>query len=227
MNTTVTNFKKFKDDLKALCKKHKIKLKLIHEKMIPYEANKKITVSGYFDTGTDTLAVATDKDRKEWWEILIHESCHLDQYIENSEHWIDQEICNVDSNAMLDLWLNKHVEMTDKQIQKVIKKIIDCERDCDTRAVAKIKKYHLDDVIDLKRYVQKANAYHLSYYAVRKLRKWNKPLHAAYQIEEVLKLFPTTMNKGYTLTKSQFLAMSQQCYPLTKSEVRRVTKLCR
>lgn len=226
MNTNA-NFKKFKDDLKALCKKHKIKLKLIHEKMIPYENNSKITVSGYFSTGTDTLAVATNKNKADWWEILIHESCHLDQYIEDSEHWVDQEICEVDVNAMLDLWLNKHIEMTDKQVQKVIKKIIDCERDCDRRAIEKIKKYKLDDVIDLDVYAQKANAYHLSYYAVRKLRKWNKPLHAAYQIKEIVNMFPTTLNKGYTLTKSQFLAMSNKCYSLTKSETRKVTRLCR
>ncbi len=226
MNTS-DKFNKFKKDLRALCKKHKIKLKLIHKKMIPYEANNKITVSGYFDTGTDTLAVATDKDKKEWWEILIHESCHLDQFLENSPNWINQEIMAVDANALLDLWLYRHIEMTDKQIQKVIKKIIDCERDCDIRAIEKIKKYGLDDVIDLKIYTQKANAYHLSYYAVRKLRKWNKPLRGAYQVEEVRKMFGTTINHGYTLTKSQLLKMSQLCYPLTKSESRKVTKLCR
>jgi len=224
---TPDKFKVFLKDLRILCKKHGIKLKLIHEKNIPYITNKKITVSGYFDTGTDTLAVATNKNPQEWWEILIHESCHLDQYLEDAPHWIDQEIETVDSNALLDLWLNKHIEMTDKQLQKVIKKIIDCERDCDMRSVAKIKKYGLDEFIDIKRYTQKANAYHLSYYAVRKLRKWNKPLHAAYRIEDVLQLFSTSFNKGYSLTKKQLLQMALSCYQLTKSEVRTLTKLCR
>jgi len=206
------NVSRFKADLRALCKKHKIKLKLINLPAIPYATNKKITVSGYFDTGTDTLAVATKKDKKEWLEILIHESCHLDQYIENSPEWDDQEICTVDVNAMLDLWLGKHIEMNDKQVQAVMKKIIDCERDCDLRSIEKIKKYGLDDIINIDRYTQKANAYHLSYYAVRKLRRWNKPLKAAYQVEEVLNLFSTKMNKGYTLTQKQYLTMAKKCY---------------
>jgi hypothetical protein len=208
----MNNVKKFKDDLRALCKKHKIKLKLIHTPTIDYVENKKIQVSGYFDSGTNTLAVATDKDKKEWLEILIHESCHLDQYLEGADSWEKQDICNVDVNAILDLWMGKHVEMEPKQLKAIMEKIIDCERDCDIRSVKKIKEYGLDNIIDLKRYVQKANAYHLSYDAVKQLRKWNKPLHAAYQIETVLLMFPTVMCTGYTLTKSQFQTMKKYCY---------------
>lgn len=206
------NISRFKKDLRAKCKKHKVKLQLIDAPSIPFGGNKNINVSGYFDSGELVLVVATKKDKKEWLEILIHESCHLDQYIENCKHWQDQEICEVDVNAILDLWLNKHIEMTDKQIQPVIKKIIDCERDCDLRAIEKIKKYKLDDIIDLKRYTQKSNAYHLSYYAVRKLRRWNIKFKAAYQVEEVLKMFPTTMRKDYTLTSKQLMLMAKKCY---------------
>lgn len=205
------NVSRFKSDLRALCKKHKIKLKLINSNAINYD-DTKINVSGYFDTGEGVLAVATKKDKKEWLEILIHESCHLDQYIENAKCWQELEILGVDVNAILDLWLSKNIEMTDKQVQAVMKKIIDCERDCDLRAIEKIKKYKLENIIDLQRYVKKANAYHLSYYAVRKLRRWNKKLKAAYQVEEVLQLFPSTMNKGYSLTKKQYLTMAKKCY---------------
>lgn len=202
----------FKRDLRAMCKKHGIKLKLINTPTIDYVENKSIQVSGYFDSGASILAVATGKAKNEWLEILIHESCHLDQYLESSPNWMNQDLCDVDVNSILDLWLNKHIELTAKQQKVIFEKIIDCERDCDSRAIEKIKKYNLDSIIDLQRYIQKSNAYHLSYDAVRKLRKWNQPLRAAYQIEEVLQQFKPIMNTGYSLTSKQFQTMSKLCY---------------
>lgn len=206
------NIRRFKADLRAQCKKHNIKLKLIHAPTINYVGNAKIQVSGYFDSDAMELAVATDKAPNEWLEILIHESCHLDQYLDDNDFWNDSFIDDVDSSAILDLWLNKRIELNPKQIKDVVKKIIDLERDCDLRAIEKIKKYNLDSIIDLRQYTRKSNAYHLSYDAVAQLRKWNKPLKSPYQVKRIADLFSTTMSKGYKLTKSQFKEVAKECY---------------
>jgi len=211
-HTRHIGLKKFKKDLNFQCKKHGIKLKLINSATIPYIDNTNIQVSGYFDTMNMELAVAKGKDLVEWLEIIIHESCHLDQYVENCEVWNSNSYFDTDVSAIVDLWLSNIIELKPKILSEMINKIIDLERDCDLRAIEKIKKYKLDDIIDLKRYTQKSNAYHLSYIAVKKLRKWNKPNKAAYQVEEVLNSFSNIMSKKYTITDKQFKLLKKYCY---------------
>lgn len=211
-HTRHVGLKKFKKDLDFQCKKHGIKLKLINTSTIPYVDNTNIQVSGYFDTMNMELAVAKGKDLVEWLEIIIHESCHLDQFVENAPIWTSNEYFDVDASAIIDLWLSKIIELKPKMLSEMINKIIDLERDCDLRAIEKIKKYKLDDIIDLKKYTQKSNAYHLSYIAVKRLRKWNKPNKAAYQVEEVLRNFSTKMSTGYTISDKQFNALKKYCY---------------
>ncbi len=203
---------RFEKDLKALCKKHDINIKTGAGATIDYGNNKDIQVSGYFDSMNGELAVAKGKDTVEWVEILVHESCHLDQYVQNAKIWNANEYYDSDASGIVDLWLAKIVEIKPNMLNKMIKGIIDLERDCDLRAIAKIKEYGLDDIIDLKRYVQKSNAYHLSYIAVKRLRKWNKPKKAAYQVEEVLQSFPSVMSKGYSINEKQFKLLKKHCY---------------
>lgn len=211
MNNKSKELVKFKQDLAKQCKKHGIKLKLINTPTINY-SNSKIQVSGYFDSVSYELAVATGKDFNEWVEILLHESCHLDQHVENIDLWKETEFYTVDVYTLLDLWLNNTIELKPKVLNNIVRIIINLERDCDTRTVAKIKEYGLDKYIDLDRYIKKSNAYHLSYAAVKVLRKWNKPSQAAYQVEEVLQLFPKTFSKKYTITSEQLKKLKKYCY---------------
>jgi hypothetical protein len=203
---------KFKEDLQKDCKKHGIKLKLIKKPTVPYSNNKKIQISGYFDSYNMELVVATGKEMIEWIEILIHESCHLDQFVEDSKVWNSNDYDGTDGSALIDLWLNRTIELKPYKLNKMINDIIYLERDCDLRAIEKIKKYGLEDVIDLERYCQKSNAYHLSYIAVKRLRKWNKRLKAAYQVEEVLHSFPKHISDKFTLSKYQYNLLKKYCY---------------
>ena len=212
MKITHKGLDRFNRDLKKQCKKHKIKLSLINTPNIPFVENTKIQVSGYFDSMNLELAVATDKDMKEWVEILIHESCHLDQFVENCKVWASNSFFDVDSSSLLDLWLSNIIELKPRILTKIINEIIDLERDCDKRAIQKIKKYKLTDIINIKEYTQKSNAYHLSYLAIKKLRKWNKTQKAPYQIPEVLESFSTVMAKENVLTNKQFQLLKKHCY---------------
>jgi hypothetical protein len=212
MSTRHPGYIKFKQDLMKDCKRHGVKLRLVNKRTIPYSENKKMQISGYFDSFNMELAVATGKEMIEWIEILIHESCHLDQYLEDSVVWTSNDYNDVDASTLIDLWLAGFIELRPKMLDRMIKDIIVLERDCDLRAIEKIKRYGLEDVIDLERYAQKSNAYHLSYVAVKRLRRWNRPMRAAYQTEEVLGYFPKTMSSSFTLTRDQFEALKRHCY---------------
>lgn len=203
---------KFKRDLRKLCKRHDVKLLLINKPSIPFVGNKDIQVSGYFDSAINEMAVATKKDGIEWLEILIHESCHLDQFLENTKIWNSTDYDGIDACGLIDLWLMKVIELRPRILDEMIHKIIAMERDCDMRAVRKIKKYGLDEIIDIDKYIRKSNAYHLSYVAVKKLRKWNKQNMPAYNSKEVVDLFPSKFCRNFTLTKKQFAVMKKHCY---------------
>ena len=203
---------RFRKDLRDKCKKHGITLKLVDTPTIAYVENEEIQVSGYFDSENKILAVACGKDIVEWLEILIHESCHLDQYVEESELWFANDYNGIDASTILDLWLAKIVELKPKMLNEITKKIIDLERDCDMRSIDKIREYGMNDIIDIDLYTRKSNAYHLSYIAVKRLRKWNKPLKAAYQVFPVLHSFQSKMSVGYSITKKQFDLLRKHCY---------------
>lgn len=202
---------KFKRDLRVLCKKHNISLKLIYKPNISIESN--ITVSGYFSSDDKELVVATKKDVVDWLEILIHESCHLDQFIEDAEVWANSALYNgMDTGILYDLWLAGIIELKPKILNEITQLIIDLERDCDKRAVEKIKKYGLSDIIDIDTYIKKSNAYHLFYDAVSKLRRWNNPNKSPYKYEEIYNKFPRYFLKTYKLSKTQFKYIKGICF---------------
>lgn len=203
---------KFKKDLKKKCKLHGIKLKLINKPSITFSATSNMQISGYFDSYNNELAVAIKKNTIEWLEILIHESCHLDQCIENCKVWKNNDHDGIDASTLIDLWLGKKIDLNKLQLNSMINLIIELERDCDIRAIKKMKHYKLQDIIDIPTYTQKSNSYHLSYVAVKKLRRWNKPMKSPYMIEHVFKYFSKNMSNKYTLTDKQFEVLKKNCY---------------
>ena len=207
---THPGIKLFLEDLKILCKKNKIKLQLINKSFIDCDGS---SISGYFDGDSKIMAVATKKKVINWIQILIHESCHLDQFIENTKEWNDCTIRKVhDAYSLLDLWLNHGIEFTEKQLKNIIRKIIICERDCDTRAITKIKQYGLQDIINIDLYTQQANAYHLSYCIVARIRKWNKPLLAPYMLSKITKKFSKRMSKSFRISPGIVDFIIKECY---------------
>ena len=202
--------KLFIEDLRVLCKNNKVKLKLINKQYIDCDGS---SISGYFDGDNMVLAVAVRKKVIDWIEIMIHESCHLDQCLENTKEWNDCTIRKVhDTYSLLDLWLNYGIEFTDKQLKNIINRIIKCERDCDNRAVTKIKQYGLQDIIDLDVYTQKCNAYHLSYCIVAKIRKWNKPMKAPYMNPKISKKFSKKMSSSFRIPPRMLNFIIKDCY---------------
>lgn len=148
-------------DIANKCLENNITLNLVAAKSI--KINDTIECSGFFDE--NTLAVSTFKKQEEWLSILIHESCHMDQFLDKKSIWVKGS----DPIDSLDKWL-KGEEIKEEELIKSIHCAIILELDCEIRTVKKYLKYKIP--LDKDTYIQKANAYIFSYWATHRDKKW-------------------------------------------------------
>lgn len=172
------NVKKLISDTASKCLKEGFSFNLVAKTSV--QAGKGIECSGYFDE--KELIVAAKK--KEWLDVLAHESCHLDQFVENSKYWRGGE----NGIIALDSWLLKKRKYSNVYLEKAIKNIILLELDCEKRTVKKLKKYNIK--FNKSLYIQKANAYLLSYWASYRDKKWyNFPYDKKHIYNKMPKIF--------------------------------------
>lgn len=156
----------FLKDLRRKCRDNKIKLSLIRAGQVKCDKDGEIKCSGYFDSGDKELAVAKGQD--DWLQILVHESCHLDQWLEGTKEWRREDKLG---NDVLDKWLlGKDIDR--RKLKRAVNNIIALELDCERRAVRKIVEYGLP--ISETIYIQKANCYLLYYNYVYETHRWYK-----------------------------------------------------
>jgi hypothetical protein len=170
---------KFIAHVKAECKKYKIKFKM--SKYNKVHSGDFIMCGGYFDDENKTLAVATGgRTQEQCLALLVHEYNHLLQWANKSKYW-----CG-DSDGFL-LWLEgKNNRWNDKKINHHFLKTVGVEWDCERQSVKMIKKWKLP--INLKSYIQQANAYVGSYAVMKKKRKWTN--RSAYRVKCVVEQMP-------------------------------------
>ena len=169
-------------DVKILLSKHK-----------NVQITKSMKALGYFYPGhkkeKPVFAVAIKKSLKEWLPVFVQESCHLDQWIENTKIW--RESCELD---IFDDWvLGK--EFDKKTLNKSLRNSINIELDCEKRAVQKIIEWNLP--IDVKEYIQRSNAYIMSYNYVKKKRRLYKKEKSPYLNKKIYKQMPDVWLKNY------------------------------
>lgn len=140
--------------------------------------------SGYFEI--PNLIVATK--RQDWFEIFIHEYCHFLQYIDEiqSKKTRYEIVSNKEWFVFFD-WVKGDIEISANRIKILRKKIQLFERDCDKRAVKLMRKHNLQ--IDIERYIQTANVYHLFYSVIELKRSWSNK-KAPYHVEELVQMMP-------------------------------------
>ena len=192
----ITKVKVFIEDLKIYTKENNIKLILSPEKGVQFSEGG-ILCNGYFDDITSTLACALGKDVSQWLVILLHESCHMDQWVEKVPEWTE----NVGMDN-IEKWLNGDDSVNMKNIDNEIRTSIIVEVDCEKRTVEKIKKYGLDSIINIDEYIKKSNAYVLFYLWMRKNRKWYTIGKEPYNIPDVVSVMPKTFDIDYTILDS-------------------------
>lgn len=189
----ITKVKTFMEDLKLYTKENNIKLILSPEKGVQFSEGG-ITCNGYFDDITRTLACALGKDVSQWLVILLHESCHMDQWIEKVPEWTEN--AGMDN---IEKWLNGDDNVNMNNIDNEIKTSMIVEIDCEKRTVEKIKKYGLNSIINIDEYIQKSNAYVLFYLWMRKNRKWYTIGKEPYNQSQLVNSMPKTFDIDYTI----------------------------
>jgi hypothetical protein len=164
--------RKFIEDLKEQCRKHNVKLRLTKGKNILCDG---FFVSGFFDG--ETLACASGRDG--YIYILVHESCHLDQFLENQKLWN-----KIEKMPDIDSWLSgKKI----KNVNKAIEAYKWLELDCEKRTIKKLKKYKIPFTTEQ---IQKANSYVQFYNYIRETRKWCKKNNTPYNNKNVYSVMP-------------------------------------
>ena len=171
------------------CLKHNVGFHLVPNSYVMADGLK---CSGYFDE--QELVVAANK--KDWLDVLIHESCHFDQFTQKHKLWnlADRDLTTFDK------WLGgKKTSL--KKLYRSVEHVVELEVDCEKRTVKKIKKFNFT-FINLEQYIQQANSYFFSYWAAVRDHKWY-PM--PYNNPEIVKAMP-----------KHFLPLTEYFDPTTK-----------
>ena len=150
-------------DIALKCIQNKISFKLQYTSHVDIDG---LPCSGYFDE--KTLCVAVNKKKEmDWLMVLVHEDCHLDQWLEGSEYWVPDK----DAISIVEGWIAGK-KYTKKRLLQGFNNTIAVELDCEKRSVLKAKKYKLP--LNMKQYIQQANSYLFAYAASYHTKKWYK-----------------------------------------------------
>lgn len=175
------------------CQSEGVRIRFVKAKKI-YDGG--MATSGSFSDVQREIAVAIRCPLSHWLGVLVHEYAHFCQWRENAKAWRTSENASIsDAGSLLVMWLQRDIELTEKQRQSYVNQTIALELDCEKRAVRLIKQFKLP--IDLKEYIKKANAYLASYQAIAAFRKWNHPHSAAYLIDEIWMNMPENFTYPY------------------------------
>lgn len=156
-----------------------------------------VMVSGFFCSHTDRLFVAGLSP--DWVPIMVHETCHRDQYTEQIKIWNDTISLNGEEHDPLTLmheWLERKRELGERKLREVLRGAMILELDCERRAAKKIDQFYLP--INLKEYIQKANAYVYFYLAMQHVRRWYPKGKAPFTLPAVWTKMPTDFDNDYS-----------------------------
>lgn len=167
--------------------RHGVEVLLSAERMVPIQDGN--DCNGFFqDEPKPKLAVACGQEQDRWIQVLLHESSHMDQWIESSPYWTDGKFCGVEAIDIIELWIRKYVELTDKKKWEIIRAARNVELDCERRTALKIENWDLG--ISAEQYTQRANAYVLFYNMIGMYRQWYSPGKEPYNDSAIYNAMP-------------------------------------
>jgi hypothetical protein len=190
MNSTTACFVRHVGDE---CRRFGIQLQLLKKKHIMCDG---FSTSGFFREEEGKIAVAIGKPEEDWVATLAHEFSHFNQFKTRAKVWRNLTIGSSDAGTLVELWIQKIIELNEKQIRKYISAVRDLELDCEKRTVRLIRKFKLST--DTKTYTMEANAYIMFYNAVMKLRKWCKPGKPPYNNSKILAKMSDRFDMNYS-----------------------------
>lgn len=147
-----------------------------------------------------SLEIAMGGSWQEWLEILVHETCHLDQHIESENSFALAE----SALARISAWLDGTSPNVDPEDFETV---LENESDCEKRSVDKILRYGLP--INIEDYIKKANAYLASYSVTSRHKVW---IPQPYRNKHLCSLMPSDK----ILTSAEILSDSGKIPPVTE-----------
>lgn len=174
-------------DTRKTARKHNIKIRFTKKDLI-YSKGDSAPSVGYFDETNKTLAVSNFNDLEIFINTLAHESSHMDQWIDNRYLW---DKCSPGYSLFFE-WLERNVELKAEQVRETVEDIIRLERDCEIRAIKKLKKYKIPT--DFDKYIRKMNCYLYGYLFFLEKRRW---IPAVYNDAAVWKFASTRIPSSY------------------------------
>lgn len=143
--------------------------------------------SGFFDAFDERgprLVCASKLDTEAFLGVLIHEYCHVTQWVENCTIW--QQDMWWAERFNTDEWLNSGRRCTEN-MRKTFATRRDMEADNERRAVRMIKEFKAP--IDIGRYIQRANSYIHFYNTMPVTNRWYHKDRVPYRMPNVTALF--------------------------------------
>jgi len=175
-----------------------------------------VRCAGLFDDSKPKLSVACYTDTHKWIPILVHESCHRDQYTENAAIWhhkIELDGEQHDPITLFQSWLDGETELKPRKLKEVITATAALELDCEMRSVKKINKFYLP--INAKEYIQKANAYVWFYHVMRETRRWYPKGKSPFYLADVWTKMPTDFDNDYSTVPTRIKKLIlERCFAL-------------
>lgn len=180
-------YRPFIASVKRQCKQYGIELILSPSKHVVLTDDFLQECSGYFCDTDKALVVACGKPFEEWFEILIHEFSHMEQW-KSDARWNDWN----DATGKTWDWLAGNIMLNKTQLANMLDYMVELEKDCEMRAVEKIKKWGLP--INLTRYTKKANVYLYSYHMLPILKRFPTGI---YTDKNLIDMSPKGFKKTY------------------------------
>jgi len=181
----------FMMDVMERCRSSGVALRLTDTSTVAVNG---LECGGYFNDLPPKFVVACGRSPKTWLGVFVHESCHMDQWLESAEVW-EYKIPGTDEHPsdLFDGWLNREMELDGDTKDRVVESLVNLELDCERRSADKIAKYNLP--VRLDTYIRKSNAYIWSYRFMAETRDWD---HGdAYTIPAVWRAMPNHFDNDY------------------------------
>lgn len=189
--------------------KYGFRVHLIQKRYVTFGDNSK--VNGFVTDDGMILAAATAKPTKKWFYTFLHESCHMDQCIEQARVWTDLRVNNHDATDIVFMWLDNVVELNKQQLELYTHRTAVVELDCEKRSAKKIIDYNFD--YDVSEYTRRANAYVYFYLMLRKSRRWYTVGREPYNIKEIWSQMPNHFQNDYTVLPAKYRRLYEEhCY---------------
>lgn len=176
-------FNEIKSVIKQECKKHGVQFYQGRGNTVLFRDN--VKSNGYFTDGAEgfppRLAIAGKG--KNLLDVLVHEYCHMQQFLEQSPEWTALE-----GKGQIWEWVGGVDGFTEEELDESFKAAYGIEVDCEVRSIMQHREWKTG--LNEEEYIQKANAYTMFYLFMRENRVWYQMGREPYSLKEVWSQMP-------------------------------------